>query len=89
MCRSKDVSTLIGYTDVITRTTFHLRGEIDAELKARNISPPNRKPSAAGSGYRTESLQYGYQNFLEQVNLAEQLTSAHFGISTGLFNQNY
>ena len=35
------------------------------------------------------TLQYGYENFLEQVNLAEQLTSSDFGISTGLFNQNY
>jgi hypothetical protein len=31
----------------------------------------------------------GYQHFLEQVNLAEQLTSSDFGISTGLINQNY
>ena len=41
---------------MITLTTFHLQGGIDAEVKARNISPPNRKPSAAGSGYRTENL---------------------------------
>ncbi len=26
---------------------------------------------------------------MEQVNLAEQLTSSAFGISTGLINQNY
>ena len=26
---------------------------------------------------------------MEQVNLAEQLTSSDFGISTGLINQNY
>jgi len=31
----------------------------------------------------------GYEHFLEQVNLAEQLTSSDFGISTGLINQNY
>ena len=41
---------------MITRTTFHLQGGIDAKVKARNISPPNRKPSAAGSGFRTEDL---------------------------------
>ena len=41
---------------MITRTTFHLQGGIDAEVKVRNISPSNRKPSAAGSGYRTENL---------------------------------
>jgi len=32
---------------------------------------------------------YGYKHFVEQVNLAEQLTSSDFGISTGLINQNY
>ena len=30
-----------------------------------------------------------YENFLEQVNLAEQLTSSDFGVSTGLINQGY
>jgi len=35
------------------------------------------------------TLQYGYEHFLDQVNLAEQLTSSDFGISTGLLNQNY
>ena len=39
-----------------TRTRFHLPGGIDAEVKVQNISPPNRKPSAADSGYRTEDL---------------------------------
>ncbi len=33
--------------------------------------------------------KYGYEHFLEQVNLAEQLTSSDFGISTRLINQNY
>jgi hypothetical protein len=28
-----------------------------------------------------------YENFLEQANLAEQLTSSDFGVSTGLINQ--
>jgi hypothetical protein len=28
-----------------------------------------------------------YENFLEQVNLAEQLTSSDFGVSTGLIHQ--
>ena len=30
-----------------------------------------------------------YENFISQVNLAEQLTSSDFGVSTGLFNQSY
>ena len=30
-----------------------------------------------------------YENFLEQVNLAEQLTSSDFGVSTGVISQGY
>jgi hypothetical protein len=30
-----------------------------------------------------------YQHFLEQVNLAEQLTSLDSGVSTGLINHGY
>ena len=30
-----------------------------------------------------------YENFLQQVNLADQLTSSDFGVSTGLINQGY
>ena len=30
-----------------------------------------------------------YENFLQQVNLAEQLTSSDLGVSTGLINQQY
>ena len=30
-----------------------------------------------------------YENFLQQVNLAEQSTSSDFGVSTGLFSQGY
>ncbi len=35
------------------------------------------------------TLQYNYEHFLEQVNLVEQLTLSHFGVSTGLLNQAY
>ena len=35
------------------------------------------------------TLNMTYENFLEQVNLAEQLTSSDFGVSTGLISQGY
>ena len=53
------------------------------------VSLTNLQVSVGGQNVLQSTLQYGYENFLEQVNLAEQLTSADFGISTGLFNQNY
>jgi hypothetical protein len=30
-----------------------------------------------------------YENFLQQVNLADHLTSSDFGVSTGLISQGY
>lgn len=53
------------------------------------VSLTNLQVSVGGQNVLQSTLQYGYENFLEQVNLAEQLTSADFGIATGLFNQNY
>jgi hypothetical protein len=49
----------------------------------------NLQVSVSGQNILQSTLQYGYEHFLEQVNLAEQLTSCDFGISTGLINQNY
>ena len=53
------------------------------------VSLTNLQVSVGGQDVLQSTLQYGYEHFLEQVNLAEQLTSSDFGISTGLINQNY
>ena len=42
-----------------------------------------------GQNVLQSTLQYGYEHFLEQVNLAEQVTCSDFGISTGLIHQSY
>jgi hypothetical protein len=52
------------------------------------VSLTNLQVSLGGQNVLQSTLQYGYEHFLEQVNLAEQLTSSDFGISTGLMNQN-
>ena len=49
------------------------------------ISLINLQVSVGGQNVLQSTLQYGYEHFLEQVNLAEQLTSSDFGISTGWF----
>jgi hypothetical protein len=35
------------------------------------------------------TLNMAYENLLPQKNLAEQLTSSYFGVSTGLIRQGY
>ena len=45
--------------------------------------------SVGGQNILQSNLFYTYENFIEQVNLAESMTSSDFGVSTGLFNQAY
>ena len=42
-----------------------------------------------GQNVLQSTLKMTYENVLEQVNLAEQLTSLYFGVSTGLISQGY
>jgi hypothetical protein len=49
----------------------------------------NLQVAVGGSNVLQSTLFYTYENFLEQVNLAEQLTSSDFGVSTGLISQGY
>jgi hypothetical protein len=49
----------------------------------------NLQVSVGGSNVLQSTLFYSYENFLEQVNLAEQLTSSDFGVATGLISQGY
>ena len=44
---------------------------------------------AATTGANTIYSTYDLWIFLQQVNLAEQLTSSDFGVSTSLINQQY
>jgi hypothetical protein len=49
----------------------------------------NLSVSVGDSNVLQSKLFYTHENFLEQVNLAEQLTSSDFVVSTGLISQGY
>ena len=49
----------------------------------------NLQVSVGGQNVLQSTLNMTYENFLQQVNLAEQLTSSDFGVSTGLISQSY
>ena len=49
------------------------------------VSLSNLQVSVGGRNNLQSTFQYGYEQFLEQVDL----TSSDFGVATGLFNQNY
>jgi hypothetical protein len=53
------------------------------------LSLTNLQVSIGGQNVLNSVLNMTYENFLEQVNLAEQLTSSDFGVSTGLISQQY
>jgi len=53
------------------------------------LSLTNFNVQIGGTNVLQTTLSYNYEHFLQQVNLAEQLTSADFGVSTGLISQEY
>ena len=53
------------------------------------LSLTNLQVGIGGQNVLNSTLNMTYENFLEQVNLAEQLTSSDFGFSTGLISQGY
>lgn len=53
------------------------------------ISLINLQVSVGGVNQLQSTLNYTYENFVEQINLCESLTSSDFGVSCGLYNQSY
>ena len=49
----------------------------------------NLQVSVRGVNQLQSTLFYNYENFIEQDNLAEQLTRADFGVTTGLLSQEW
>jgi hypothetical protein len=53
------------------------------------VSLTNLQVNVGGQNVLQSTFSYTYQHFLEQINLAEQLTSSDFGVSSGLISQDY
>ena len=53
------------------------------------ISLTNLQVSVGGTNILSSNLYYNYESFIQQVSLADTLTSADFGVSCGLFNQSW
>jgi hypothetical protein len=53
------------------------------------LSLINLQVAVGGQNVLNATLNMTCENFLQQVNLAEQLTSSDFGVSTGLISQGY
>ena len=53
------------------------------------ISLINLQVTIGGKNILQSVLNYNYENFIEQIQSCEQLTSADFGVNTGLFDQSW
>jgi hypothetical protein len=53
------------------------------------LSLTNLQVGIGGQNILNSTLSMTYENILQQVNLAEQLTSSDFGVATGLISQGY
>jgi hypothetical protein len=56
---------------------------------AHPLSLTNLQVTIGGQNVLQSLLNYNYEEFLEQIVYAEQLTSADFGVSTGLFDASF
>ena len=56
---------------------------------AHPLSLTNLQVSIGGQNVLQSVLNYNYETFLQQIMYAEQLTSADFGVSTGLFDSSF
>ncbi len=53
------------------------------------LSLSNLQVAIGGQNVLNSTLNMTYESFLQQINLAEQLTLSEFGVSTGLISQGY
>jgi hypothetical protein len=53
------------------------------------LSLTNLQVAIGGQNVLNSTLNMTYESFLQQIKLAEQLTSANFGVSTGLISLRY
>jgi hypothetical protein len=53
------------------------------------LSLTNLQVAVGGQNVLNSTLNMTYENFLQQVNLAEQLSSSDFDVPTGLISQGY
>jgi hypothetical protein len=80
------ISTAAGfsYGDFATKSPFDtVPGD------SHPISLTNLQVTIGGQNILQSVLNYNYETFLEQIVYAEQLTSADFGVTTGLFDSAF
>jgi hypothetical protein len=56
---------------------------------AHPLSLTNLQVTVGGTNILQSTLNYNYETFMEQIVYAEQLTSADFGVTTGVFDASW
>ena len=83
------IVTFIGFT-VSGLGDYQWKSPFDScPATSSPISLTNLQVSIGGTNILSSTLYYNYESFIQQVSLADTLTSADFGVSCGLFNQSW
>lgn len=77
-------STVTGFGDFQWKSPFD-----SCPATSSPVSLTNFQVSVGGVNQLQSTLNYTYENFVEQINLCESLTSSDFGVSCGLYSQAY
>lgn len=77
-------STAAGLGDFAWKSPFDT-----APFTGHPCSLTNFNVQVGGTNILQSTLSYSYEHFMQQVVLAEQLTSADFGVGTGLIHQDF
>jgi hypothetical protein len=77
-------STSYSFPDFATKSPFDTVPGDGHPLTLTNL-----QVTIGGQNVLQSVLNYNYENFLEQIEFCEQLTSADFGVSTGLFDASF
>ena len=67
----------------------HMTHELTCPASYAPLSLTNLQVTLGGVNVMNTNIFYTFENFMEQVSMAESLTSADIGISTGLINQTW
>ena len=77
-------STITGFCDYQWKRPFDT-----CPSTSFHISPTNFQVRVDGVNQLQSTFNYTYENFVEQINLTESLKSSDFGVSCGLFTQQF
>jgi hypothetical protein len=86
---SSSTNGTMGTASGITTFAQYLSPFDTAPMTSAPISLLNLQVSVGGVNQLANTLNYGWENFIEQVTIYEKLNALDYGVSCGLISENY